>query len=154
MKRTTLHLWAATLLLLCGTSAFAQDCKGVQSLNLKAKAKASGSSAWDRLVTAITNDSTERVECGSLEMVLSSVAKIHKPGGRKLEEDRPFNPQEAQANLAEAQSEPLVKKRLEQIRKNVPDANQRLLYEAATFDEEGYYGARDLRIRQLQQQLK
>lgn len=132
------------------TLAAAQGCKGLQALNLKARG-----SAWDRLMTAIKGNDSEPVECGSLESVLDSVANTHKPGGRKLEEGRPFNPQEAaQANLAEAQSDPLVKKRLEQIRKNVPDANQRLLYEAATLDEEGYYGARDLRIRQLQQQLK
>lgn len=149
MKRTTLHLCAVTLLLLCGTSAFAQDCKGLQALNLKAKGSTLGN-----LVSAIMGNKSEPIECGSLESVLASVAKTHKAGGRKLEEDRPFNLQEAQANLAEAQSEPLVKRRLEQIRKNVQDANQRLLYEAATLDEEGYYGARDLRIRQLQQQLK
>lgn len=149
MKRTTLNLCAVVLLLLCSTSAFAQDCKGLQALNLKAKG-----SAWDRLMTAIKSNDSEPVECGSLESVLASAANNPRPAGRKLEEDRPFNLQEAQANLAEAQSEPLVKKRLEQIRKNVPDANQRLLYEAATLDEEGYYGARDLRIRQLQQQLK
>jgi hypothetical protein len=86
--------------------------------------------------------------------VLDSVVNTRKTGGRKLEEDRPFNSGEAQANLAEAQGDPAVSQRLQQVRKEVPDSNQRLVYEAAILDEEGYYSARDLRIRQLQQQLK
>ncbi|QCY11764.1 MULTISPECIES: hypothetical protein [Pseudomonas] len=149
MRKTTLNLPVMALLLLFGTSAMGEQCKGLQALNLKSR-----SSAWDRVVAAFSSDVSKPVECGSLVSVLDSVANTHKVGGRKLEEDRPFNPQQAQANLAEAQKDPAVRKRLEQLRKDVPDATQRLIYEAATFDEEGYYGARDLRINQLQQQLK
>ncbi|MNC79939.1 hypothetical protein D3C75_1325740 [compost metagenome] len=56
--------------------------------------------------------------------------------------------------MTKAQADPEVRPRLEKIKKEVSDPTRRLVYEAAVFDEEGYYGARDLRINQLKQQLK
>lgn len=151
MNPTTLNLCAATLLL-CTTTVFGQDCKGLK--DLQANGGVSSSNAFMHLLNAVWGDDQARADCGSLTSVLDSVANRKKIGGRKLEEDRPFDPNEAQANLVEAQSDPAVRQRLEQIRKDVPDSNQRLLYEAAILDEEGYYSARDMHIRQLQQQLK
>ncbi|MNE85769.1 hypothetical protein D3C80_1828040 [compost metagenome] len=77
-----------------------------------------------------------------------------RTGGRKLEEDRPYNPSQAQANYAQAQADPDVRQRLDAVGKEVSDGNLRLLYQAAILDEEGYYGARDMLVRQLRQQLK
>ncbi|MNT71378.1 hypothetical protein D3C72_2098570 [compost metagenome] len=95
-----------------------------------------------------------RTECGSLSTVWGSLMSSGRPGGRKLEEDRPYNASEAQANYAKAQSDPEVRQRLDQVGKEVSNGNLRLLYQAAILDEEGYYSARDMLVRQLRQQLK
>ncbi|AOE84160.1 hypothetical protein [Pseudomonas sp. TCU-HL1] len=150
MKLVNLTCYAALLIL--GSTASGQDCKGLSAL--QAEGGVAATNPLQQLFKALMGDSKARADCGSLTSVLDSVVNTRKTGGRKLEEDRPFNPSEAQANLADAQSDPAVQQRLDQVRKEVPDSNQRLVYEAAILDEEGYYGARDLRIRQLQQQLK
>lgn len=132
----------ATLLL--PAAAMAQDCKGLQDLQ-------------DPRVASMaqqTGKDPELTECASLTSVFERLATTRKVGGRKLEEDRPFNAQEAQANLAKAQADPEVRPRLEKIRKEISDPTRRLVYEAAVLDEEGYYSARDLRINQIKQQLK
>lgn len=151
MKPRTLHVCAATLLLV-STCAIGQDCRGLNAL--QSEGGISSTNPLQQIIKAIIGDNKARADCGSLTSVLDSVVNTRKTGGRKLEEDRPFNSGEAQANLAEAQGDPAVSQRLQQVRKEVPDSNQRLVYEAAILDEEGYYSARDLRIRQLQQQLK
>ena len=148
MKPSTIHLCAAVLLLLGTTTAFGDQCTGLQAL------KKGSSGLLQQLIDAVWRNDEARAECGSLASVLDRVVNAKKPGGRRLEDERPFDPNEAQANLAQAHGDPAVRRRLEQIRKDVPDGPQRLLYEAATLDEEGYYSARDMRIRQLQQQLQ
>lgn len=132
MSSLCFKLTVATLLLTASLTSMAQDCKGLQDLQYQ-------------------NDKPQ-ADCGSLLSVLDRLLNTHKTGGRKLEEDRPFNAQAAQANLAQAQADPEVRPRLEKIRKEVADPTRRLVYEAAVFDEEGYYGARDLRINQIKQQ--
>ncbi|MFJ3485924.1 hypothetical protein ACIPL1_21390 [Pseudomonas sp. NPDC090202] len=127
----------------------AQECKGLGDL----QRQSSGNGVIDSLIQLVSRDK-EQVECGALVSVLDSAVNTHKAGGRKLEEDRGFNAQAAQANLTKAQADPEVRKRLEKIRKDISDPTRRLVYEAAVFDEEGYYGARDLRINQLKQQIK
>jgi hypothetical protein len=149
MKR---FLWAFTLCLLCatyGTATRADSCRGLE--NFKAQ-----SAAFEQLKAAIASifsANTEPVECGSLVSVLGSVSNLSKPGGRRLEEDRPFNPAQAQANLKQAEADPEVHQRLEHIRKTFKDPTQSLLYQAAALDEEGYYPARDLLVGQLRQKL-
>jgi hypothetical protein len=136
MKPLNVKPCLAVLLLLGSASAFGQECKGLLALQAQLAAN------------------TENVDCGSLTSVMDSVVNGKRTLGRKLEEDKPYDPAAAQANLTKAQADPDVRKRLDKIRKDVPDGPTRWAYEAATFDEEGYYGARDLRIHQLQQQLK
>lgn len=148
MKPSMIDVFAAVLLLVGTTNVFGVDCKGLKDLNL------GSSDPLQQLLSAIKGDSKARAECGSLASVLDRVVNTRKRGGRRLEDERPFDPNEAQANLAQAHGDPAVRRRLEQIRKDVPDGPQRLLYEAATLDEEGYYSARDMRIRELQQRLQ
>jgi len=133
----------ATLLLPASLTAMAQDCKGLHDLP----------TALTRLAISVENEPPQ-TECGSLTSVFNRLASTHKVGGRKLEEDRPFDAQAAQADLAKAQADPEVRPRLEKIHKEVTDPTRRLVYEAAVLDDEGYYGARDLRINQIKQQLK
>ncbi|MGY2186409.1 hypothetical protein D3C87_1053780 [compost metagenome] len=140
MNPFCLKLVIATLLLPAAMTAMAQDCKGLQDLQQSS-------------LRQIQTDKPQ-TDCGSLMSVLDRLVNTRKTGGRKLEEDRPFNAQQAQADLTKAQADPEVRPRLEKIKKEVSDPTRRLVYEAAVFDEEGYYGARDLRINQLKQQLK
>ncbi|VVP92441.1 hypothetical protein PS918_03372 [Pseudomonas fluorescens] len=133
-------LTIATLLLPASVSTMAQDCQGLQDVQ---------QASLQRI-----REEKEQTDCGTLMSVINRLLSTHKTGGRKLEEDRPFNAQEAQANLAKAQADPEVRPRLDKIKKEVSDPTRRLVYEAAVLDEEGYYSARDLRINQLKQQLK
>jgi hypothetical protein len=142
MNTTRIKLAIAPLLLTVSISVAAQDCKGLQDL------QSPGVSGREM------SGDPEQAECGSLMSVLDRLTNTKKSGGRKLEEDRPFNPQAAQADLAKAQADPEVRQRLDKVRKQISDPKRRLLYEAAILDEEGYYSARDLRINQLKQQLK
>jgi hypothetical protein len=142
MNTTRIKLAIAPLLLTVSMSVAAQDCKGLQDL------QSQGINGREM------SGEPEQAECGSLMSVLDRLTNTKKSGGRKLEEDRPFNPQAAQADLAKAQADPEVRQRLDKVRKQISDPNRRLLYEAAILDEEGYYSARDLRINQLKQQLK
>ncbi|MGV8920085.1 MAG: hypothetical protein ACOH2R_20150 [Pseudomonas sp.] len=149
MKPSLLKLTLAMVLSSTAMAALGQQCQGLRDL----QHQSSGNDAWSSLMQLISGDK-EQAECGSLVSVLDNVVNTPKTGGRKLEEERPFNAQTAQADLAKAQADPEVRKRLDKIKKEVTDPTRRLVYEAATFDEEGYYGARDLRIHQLKQQIK
>ena len=85
--------------------------------------------------------------------MLSRVVSREKTGGRKLEPDKPLDLKKAQANLEAALKDPEIKARVDKARAEIKDENVLIAYEAAVFDEEGYYDARDLRIQQLQQRL-
>ncbi|WP_397452314.1 hypothetical protein [Pseudomonas sp. NA-150] len=146
MKPSILKLTIAILVSSASMMAMGQQCQGLQNLKNE-------SSVLDSLLQLVKSD-PQQAECGALVTVLGNVVNTPKTGGRKLEEDRPFNAQAAQADLAKAQADPEVRKRLEKIKKEITDPTRRMIYEAATFDEEGYYGARDLRINQLKQQIK
>ena len=91
--------------------------------------------------------------CGSFASVIGKVMGRDTTAGRRLEKDRPFNPAAAQANVDKALRDPNVRKRIEALRREVPDETVRLLHEAVVFDEEGYYDARELRIQQLRRRL-
>ncbi|MCY1336298.1 hypothetical protein D9M69_221010 [compost metagenome] len=137
----------ATVLLLGAVDASGQDCRDLSATQ-------AGISAESRQMLDTIKSDKPRTECGSLSTVWGSLMSSGRPGGRKLEEDRPYNPSQAQANYAQAQADPDVRQRLDQVGKEVSDGNLRLLYQAAILDEEGYYGARDMLVRQLRQQLK
>lgn len=91
--------------------------------------------------------------CAAFWTVIGKVAGRDTTAGRRLETDRPFNPSAAQANMDKALRDPAVRKRIEALRRDVPDETVRLMYEAVVFDEEGYYDARELRVQQLRQRL-
>lgn len=141
------------LVLVCSVSAGSAsgaECIGLSQITYAGTA----SEQLGRALKAALGIKPPPAACGSLESVVAKVTRQTKVGGRRLEKDRPLNPAEAQANLAAAQKNPAVQTRLEQVAKEVQDANVRMVYEAAFLDEEGFYAARDLKIQQLQQALK
>jgi hypothetical protein len=91
--------------------------------------------------------------CGSGKVVLSRVINREKTGGRKLEPDKPLDLKKAQANLEAALKDPAIKARIDRARADIKDENVLLAYEAAVFDDEGYYDARELKIQQLLQRI-
>lgn len=145
MSLTPIHACATVLLLVAGNSY--GECRGLSDLQ-------SSSPASNELFRAVNADKAPPTDCGTLTSVWGSLMNTGRTGGRKLEEDRPYNPSQAQANYAQAQADPDVRQRLDAVGKEVSDGNLRLLYQAAILDEEGYYGARDMLVRQLRQQLK
>ncbi|MGZ5147441.1 MAG: hypothetical protein ACXWCP_28225 [Burkholderiales bacterium] len=94
------------------------------------------------------------VGCGSLMTIVDRFMHRARKSGRRLEDDQPLNTSEAQATLNAALRDAAIRRRIEQMRREVQDENMRLAYEAAILDEEGYYNARDLRIMQLSDRLK
>ena len=99
-------------------------------------------------------DKRPAVACGSITAVVSKIINRHRISGRRLEEDKPLDAGEAQRNLSSALRDSAVRRRIDPTRQDIRDENMRLAFEAAIFDEEGYYSARDLRIQELAQRLK
>ena len=125
-------------------SADAQNCRGLLDI------PATASSALTAFIKSLSDTNAA---CGSVKVVLSRVVSREKTGGRKLEPDKPLDVRKAQANLDAALRDPEIKARVDRARVEIKDENVLLAYEAAVFDEEGYYDARDLKIQQLQQRL-
>jgi hypothetical protein len=107
-----------------------------------------------QLQANLSNRAVAWAGCGSLTSVFKRLVAGKRTGGRRLEGEKPFNPAEAQANVQAALGDADVARKLELMRTEVQDENLRLAYEAAIFDEEGFYAARDLRIQQLSERLK
>ena|SRR5690242_12247329 len=126
--------------LFLSTTAGAADCVGVVELQ-------------KALSAPLTSVLGSLVGCGSLTTVAKKIMSRKRTSGRRLEEEQPLNMSEAQANANAAMKDPTVRRKLEQARREISDEKTRLAYEAAIFDEEGYYGARDLRIQQLSERL-
>ncbi|WP_025040985.1 hypothetical protein [Nitrosospira briensis] len=93
------------------------------------------------------------VPCESLTTILNKLMSREKTGGRKLENDKPLDQQKAKGNLQEALNNPETRARIDKIADKVTNENERLIYEAAILDEDGYYDARELKIQQLKQKL-
>lgn len=145
MRRLTMRR-----LLLCAAfavavmPAMAQRCQGLL------EAKATASSAAQAIYKALLQTD---VACGSINVILDRTLNRKRSGGRRLESDRPFDEAQAQSNLDAALRDPAVKARIEQGRKVITEETALLAFEAAVLDEEGFYGARDLRVQQLQQRV-
>ncbi len=133
---------------------------GVSSLSLPASAqKCLGlldiptTTTSSAMVAFIKSFNSTNPPCGSGKVVLSRIVNREKTGGRKLEPDKPLDVKKAQANLDAALKDPGIKARLDKARAEITDEDVLLAYEAAVFDEEGYYDARELKIQQLLQRL-
>lgn len=95
---------------------------------------------------------TER--CDSLISVWKKLFNRSQIGGRQLEEKQALNPRAAQQEIDQARMDPALRAELDKIQQREPDPWRRQLLEAALFDDEGLYLARDLRLHELQGKLK
>lgn len=131
--------------------AGAKDCIGLRELqNQKPRVASMAKEAS----SVLERNVAQAPACSALQGVLTQVANNEKRGGRRLEEEKPLDPAEAQADLRTALDDPALKSRLAALQREIKDDTTRLFFEAAVFDEEGHYGARDLRIQELQQRLQ
>lgn len=117
------------------------------------KASSNSTGRFKALAALFETAPARGAPCGSLAAVLHRLSHRSVEGGRRLEKDRPFDPVEAQANMDLALQDLEIRTRIENIRSEVEDENVRLVYEAAIYDDEGYYDARELVIQRLRQKL-
>ena len=92
--------------------------------------------------------------CGTFAAVTRRLAGENRKGGFKLEEGRPLDVRAAEQDLATAMKSPDVRNRIDEVRRTVPEEDLRLAYEVGIFDDEGFYGARDLTALRLKERLK
>ena len=131
--------------------AYAGDeCVGLSNILKDAPRKVS---FFEMVASAIKTDS-DGAGCSSLTSVMDKVIHRNRTSGRRLENEKPLNIRDAEANLAAALRTPAILARLEKLKQQVPDEKVRLYLEAAILDEEGYYNARELRIQQLMEKIK
>lgn len=131
--------------------AYAGDeCVGLSNILKDAPRKVS---FFEMVASAIKTDS-EGASCSSLTSVMDKVIHRNRTSGRRLENEKPLNITDAEANLAAALRTPAISARLAKLKQEVPDEKVRLYLEAAILDEEGYYNARELRIQQLMEKIK
>lgn len=142
--------WAAiTLLLTVAGLCAGEECKGLSELQ---KAKRQTGEEFFKSIYAWATAAS--VDCSSFSSVVAKVVHDNPTSGKRLEKEKPFDPKEAEANLNTALADPAIQARLNKLKQAVPDENGRLFLEAAIFDEEGYYPARELRILQLREKMK
>ncbi len=91
--------------------------------------------------------------CSGLLSVFKRLASNKKIGGRELEKDKPLDRAAAQQEVDGATTDPKLKAELDQIKATEPDELRRLALEAALFDENLLYAARDLRIEEIRSKL-
>jgi hypothetical protein len=131
--------------------AAGKDCVGLVELQNQ---NPPSTSLMKNILSLFRSDMVQTLPaCSAANGVLNKVNNHTVRGGTRLETEKPLDPAKAQANLQAALSNPSVKGRLAELQRIVKDDNTRLFFEAAIFDEEGYYGARELRIQELQQRL-
>jgi hypothetical protein len=126
--------------LTCSGLVWAADCKPPDKL----PPKIMGSSLIGKVFSS---------HCDSLASVFKRLASNPKFGGRELEKNKPLDKAAAQAEVDKALADPKLKAELEQIKATEPDELRRLALEAALFDANQLYGARDLRIEEISGKL-
>jgi hypothetical protein len=147
MSRITLsHFFSLTLGVLFSASSFAQalpkkpDCDVKQTL-----AVADVPPGWlQSLKNSFASD-----HCDAIFQVMGLLAHTNKPGGRKLEEDRPLDLRLAQQERLTAAQDPEFAADLTKELQGESDPLRQRLREAALLHEYGYYAARDLLLQQM-----
>lgn len=90
--------------------------------------------------------------CGLLAKTLDRLVNGKPIGGKRLDNDQPFDAVAAQAELDKAlQQEAGLTEQLAEVQSTASDADERILLEAAVLQEHGAFNARDLRLQQLVQ---
>ena len=87
--------------------------------------------------------------CSSLNAVFSRLFSTSRPGGRKLEVDKPLNVAAAEQQRKVAQADPGFKAELAALLAGESDPLRQKFLEAALLHDLGHFLARDLLLQQL-----
>lgn len=139
------------LLMLASGGAAARECVGLRTLQSSIP-KAPSLMASIRALLG-SSKGGHLPPCSAINGVLGKMNNQAVPGGTGLEPKQAFNPAAAQTNLSKALADPAIKARLTELQGPGMDEDTRLFFEAALFEDEGFYGARDLRVQQLRERL-
>ena len=86
--------------------------------------------------------------CSSIKAVLTRLVNTQTSGGRKLEKDKPFNPNSAAAEYAAIHAQAEFRTELAVLLRRETDPLRRNLLEAALLHDYGKFEARDRLLRQ------
>ena len=156
MKRTVVIACAASLALLVSGQAFSAGCDGLAA-KLRSKEasdpKTKGFFAKFLVLIDQADPTPENVDCNSVVVAVQSLVNPKRTGGRSLEPYAGLDRAAAQAEVDSALQKPEVQQAVEAIHHKYTDEEVRLLMEAAVFDDDGSYAARDLRLAQLREKI-
>lgn len=105
------------------------------------------------LIALIAKYLASNPPCGAAKAVLMKIMNTQRNADFRLEPPRPYDAKQAQLNLDKALLVPRVKKRMDEAQGEA-DPELRLALEATILFDEGFFGASDLKTRQLKEVLK
>jgi hypothetical protein len=158
MKRTVVLACASAVALLLSGHAISAGCDGLAA-KVKAKEKQTKDSnethffAKLAVFLDLADPIPENVDCSSVVVAVQSLVNESRTGGRRLEPNAGLDRAAAQIEVDSALQKPQVQQAIEAIHHKYSDEEVRLLMEAAVFDEDGSYAARDLRLAQLREKI-
>jgi hypothetical protein len=139
------------MLLTQSAAVHADDCTGLLKILEKKNDKATNTGFFSKLAAAIKKAKSS--ECGSLATVYAAMFEQARAGGRRLEDDKPFDQTAAKNELDEALQDATVKEGFAKAEQDTSDENTQLFVKAAVLDSAGYYDARELLLQQLKKNL-
>lgn len=125
----------------------ADECLGLY----KKVDEKTNTSTWDKL-KLIAGDMLAS-GCSSASTVANQTLGRNRTARMRLEDAQAYDAAAAQADFDKAMQDPAVQEQLAAAKDQIADADSWQLYQATVFDNEGYYDARNLVVRQLQQKL-
>lgn len=156
MKRRVLVACVVVFSMSVSGHALAAGCDGLANKMSQAKsgnAKVGGLISKLTVLFGGTDPTPANVDCSSVVVAVQNLISPARTGGRALEPSASLDRAAAQAELDSALQKPQVQQAIEAIHQRSTDEDVRLLLEAAVFDEDGSYAARDLRLAQLRERL-
>jgi hypothetical protein len=150
-------------LLVVTAPAIAQEaaCQGLHKL-IETRTSSSGAAITGKVAELLNgiaavlanHPTTSDEECASLSTVMAQLINPRKHGGMHLEEDKPLDVKQAEAQIGEARKDPAINGRIQGAKAESADGNIQLVLEAAILDSEGLNSARDLQIQTLRKSLE
>jgi len=156
MKRRIALAFVCTFVFLVSGHAIAAGCDGLAAKVKKTPAQSEtdkGILAKIAVLLDMKDPTPENVDCSSVVVAVQSLVNPSRPGGRRLEPYAGLDRAAAQAEVDSALQKPEVQQAIEAVHQKYPDEDIRLLMEAAVFDNDGSYAARDLRLAQLREKI-
>ena len=154
MKRFIVAICVALCATVATGTAHAGGCDGLaKKLPSKGAPKVEGLISKITILLGGADPTPSNVDCSSVVVAIQNLVNPTRTGGRGLQPAAALDRNAAQAEIDSALQKAELQQALEAIRQHTTDEDVRLLLEAAVFDENGLYAARDLRLTQLREKL-